>query len=87
LNQSIGKNKTGSHIFIWLPTEKPQKTPYRNSYFFLPGVAEHRIAESPVSKDQGLLFFFKLFLNQGAFFNTHNVVRSFIYKFPKELCQ
>jgi len=34
------KNKTGSHISINLPTEKPQKTPYCNSYFFLPGVAE-----------------------------------------------
>ncbi len=73
-NQSIGKNKTGSHIFIRLPTEKPQKTPYCNSYFFLPGVAEHRVAKSPGLKGCGaLLFFFMSVQICGAFFNTHNV--------------
>src|SRR6185312_17110104 len=52
------KNKTGSHIFINLPKQKRHKTPYCNSYFFLPGVAEHRIAKSPGLKGCGLFYLF-----------------------------
>jgi len=40
-------NKTRSYIFIWLFPQKAQKTPYDILASLQPGVAEHRIAESP----------------------------------------
>lgn len=72
------KNQAESHIYIRLPTGKPQKTPYCNSHFFLPGVAEHRIAKSPGLKGCGaFLFFFMSVQICRAFFNTHNVTCRF----------
>ena len=69
-------SKTTNHEAIYVcssPCKKHRKHLTAIAALFVPGVAEHRIAESPGRNAPGALYFFQIVPDWGAFFNTHNV--------------